>query len=217
MSLSVIMPIVSPFLPETSTHPMLCLAMGFATSAAVSDSLAVITGLVMMSRTITDSGSVSCTDKAGRAGVSGSIKSSSENHRVFRQNVISTTEAVSLRALSSTGSNIAVQTAKEVHIGRLPPASLVYWIRVGFGVLAGVIFNLAGFGSLGVGLGTLSMITVGIGVYSVSVFLVKNLLGYGPEVLKGPNKHVTIGIGSYVIWMIFTTILLYTVLNPHPS
>jgi hypothetical protein len=127
-------------------------------------------------------------------------------------------EAGSLLSLSSTGSNIAVQTAKEVRIiGRLPPASLVYWIRLGFGVLAGVIFNLAGFGSLGVGLGTLSMITVGIGVYSVSVFLVKNLLGYGPEVLKGPNKHVTIGIGSYVIWMIFTTILLYTVLNPHPS
>ncbi len=135
----------------------------------------------------------------------------------FQQNVISTIEAGLIRALSSTGSNLAVQTAKEGFIGRLPPASLVYWIRLGFGVLAGVIYNLAGFGSLGVGLGTLSMITVGIGVYSVSVFLVKNLLGYGPEVLKGPNKHVTIGMGSYVIWMIFTTILLYTVLNPHPS
>src|SRR6266852_137644 len=120
-------------------------------------------------------------------------------------------------ALSSTGTNIAVQTAKEVHIGRLPPASLVYWLRLGFGVLAGTIYNLTGFGSLGVGLGTLSMITVGIGVYSVSIFLVKNLLGYGPEVLKGPNKHVTIGMGSYVIWMIFTTILLNTVLNPYPS
>jgi len=119
--------------------------------------------------------------------------------------------------LSSTKSTLAVQTAKEGFIGRLPPASLVYWIRLGFGVLAGVIYNLAGFGSLGVGLGTLSMITVGVGVYSVSVFLVKNLLGYGSEVLKGPNKHVTIGMGSYVIWMIFTTILLYTVLNPHPS
>ena len=137
--------------------------------------------------------------------------------RFFRQNVISTIEAGLFRALSSAGSNLAVQTAKEVHIGRLPPASLVYWLRLGFGVLAGVIYNLAGFGSLGVGLGTLSMITVGIGVYSVSVFLVKNLLGYGPEVLKGPNKHLTIGMGSYIIWMIFTTIRLYTVLDPHPS
>src|SRR5207244_13144812 len=107
-----------------------------------------------------------------------------------------------IRALSSTGSNIAVQTAKEVHLGRLPPASLVYWIRLGFGVLAGVIYNLAGFGSLGVGLGTLSMITVAIGVYSVSVSLVRNRLGYGTEVLEGTNKHVTIGLVSYVVCMI---------------
>ena len=151
------------------------------------------------------------------ARVRASIKSSCENHHVFGKTLSARRQPVLLRALTSTGSNIAVQTPKEGFIGRLPPASLVYWIRLGFGVLAGVIFNLTGFGSLGVGLGTLSMITVGIGVYSVSIFLVKNLLGYGPEILKGPNKHVTIGMGSYVIWMIFTTILLYTVLNPHPS
>src|SRR5207244_10075501 len=90
-----------------------------------------------------------------------------------------------IRALSSTGSNLAVQTAKEVHIGRLPPASLVYWLRLGFGVLAGVIYNLAGFGSLGVGLGTLSMITVGIGGFCVSVFLVWDFVGYCFEVLGG--------------------------------
>src|SRR5260370_36074636 len=89
-------PILSPFLPETRTHPMLGLAMSFGTSAGVSDSFAVITGLVVRYRTIPDSGSVSCTDKAGRPGVSASIKSSCENHHVFRQNVISTTEAVPL-------------------------------------------------------------------------------------------------------------------------
>src|SRR3989441_3197722 len=83
ISRCVIIPIVSPFLPETSTQPMLCLAISFATSAAVSDSLAVMTGLVMMSRTIIASGSVSCTDKAERPGVSASIKSSCEHHRVF--------------------------------------------------------------------------------------------------------------------------------------
>src|SRR5207245_3134713 len=93
MSLSVIIPIVSPFLPETSTHPMLCLAISFATSAAVSDSFAVITGLDMISRTRTDSGSVSCTDKAERPGDPASIKCSCEYHDVFRQNVISTIEA----------------------------------------------------------------------------------------------------------------------------
>ncbi len=192
-----------------------------------------------MSRTIIASGSLSCTDKAERPEVSTSIKSSCEHHRVFpakryqhdrsrphsslvehrvepgRPDIEGSADRPSAASLTRLLDSTRLRCFG--FIGRLPPASLVYWIRLGFGVLAGVIYNLAGFGSLGVGLGTLSMITVGIGVYSVSVFLVKNLLGYGPEVLKGPNKHVTIGMGSYVIWMIFTTILLYTVLNPHPS
>lgn len=114
---------------------------------------------------------------------------------------------------------MAVQTIKDTKPGRfnLPPTSIVYWLRLGFGVLAGIVYNLIGFGQGGVALGTLALISVGIGIYAVSIIVVKNILGYGPDQLKGPNKHVTIGIGSYVIWMVFTTILLNTVLNPHPS
>ena len=121
--------------------------------------------------------------------------------------------------MSSTGSNLAVQTANEVKSGRfnLPPTSIVYWLRLGFGVLSGVVYNVVGFGQGGVATGTLALISVGIGIYALSVIIVKNVLGYGPDELKGPNKHVTIGMGSYIIWMIFTTILLNTVLNPHPS
>src|SRR5439155_8726883 len=97
------------------------------------------------------------------------------------------------RALSSAGSNLAVQTSREVRPSRfaLPPTSIVYWLRLGFGVLAGVVYNIVGFGQGGVILGTLALISVGIGIYAVSVILVKNILGYGPDELKGPNKHVT--------------------------
>ena len=109
-----------------------------------------------------------------------------------------------------------VLRSKDEKTGRLPPTSIVYWLRLGFGALAGVIYNLLGFGQLGVGVGTLGLISVGIGVYAVSVVLVKNVLGYGPSVLKGPNKHVSIGFGAFVIWMVFVTILLNTILNPHP-
>jgi len=114
---------------------------------------------------------------------------------------------------------LAVQTSKDVKTGRLalPPTSVVYWLRLGFGALSGAVYNLIGFNQGGVALGTLALISVGIGIYAVSILVVKNVLGYGPEELKGPNKHVTIGLGSYVIWMVFTTILLNTVLNPHPS
>ena len=120
--------------------------------------------------------------------------------------------------MTSPGSNLAVQTSKDERPGRLslPPTSVVYWLRLGFGVLSGVLYNLIGFNQGGVALGTLALISVGIGIYAVSVLVVKNILHYGPDELKGPNKHVTIGIGSYIIWMVFTTILLNTVLGPHP-
>ena len=113
-----------------------------------------------------------------------------------------------------------MQTSKDMKAGRLnlPPTSIVYWLRLGFGVLSGVVYNLIGFYQLkDLGLQTLGLISVGIGMYSLSVILVKNVFGYGPDELKGPNKHVTIGMGSFVIWLIFTTILLNTVINPHPS
>jgi hypothetical protein len=122
--------------------------------------------------------------------------------------------------MSSNGTNLSVDASREVKQGRLnlPPASIVYWLRLGFGILSGVVYNLIGFPQLGnIGLQTLGLISVGVGIYSLSVLLVKNILGYGPDLLKGPNKHVTIGMGSYIIWMVFTTILVNTVLNPHPS
>lgn len=122
--------------------------------------------------------------------------------------------------MSSSETNLSVELSKNVKQGRLnlPPASIVYWLRLGFGVISGVVYNLIGFSQIGnIGLQTLGLISVGVGIYSLSILLVKNILGYGPDVLKGPNKHVTIGMGSYTIWMVFTTILLNTVLNPHPS
>ena len=120
--------------------------------------------------------------------------------------------------LSVVGSNLAVQSSKDIKPSRfrLPPTSIVYWLRLGFGVLAGVVYNLIGFGQLGLGLGTLGLISIGVSVYSISIIVVKNILGYGPDELKGPNKHVTLGMGSYIIWMIFTAILVYTVFPQLP-
>jgi hypothetical protein len=88
-------------------------------------------------------------------------------------------------------------------------------MRLGSGVLAGILFNvliqLTGLND--VYLATLGLISVGIGVYAVTVFIVKYLLGWGPEELKGPNKHVSIGIGSFIIWMLFTSMIVYTILE----
>ncbi|OLE91630.1 MAG: hypothetical protein AUF79_03355 [Crenarchaeota archaeon 13_1_20CM_2_51_8] len=64
--------------------------------------------------------------------------------------------------------------------------------------------------------GTASAISMGVGIYAISVFLVKYVFRYGPAELKGPNKPITLGIGSYIIWFLFTTILLNTIIHPGP-
>jgi uncharacterized membrane protein len=92
----------------------------------------------------------------------------------------------------------------------------VYWARLGFAVLAGLLFTALGLRGQDVLFGTSSAISIAIGIYAISVFVVKYILRYGPTELKGPNKHITLGIGSYIIWFVFVTILLNTIINPGP-
>ncbi|OLD05777.1 hypothetical protein E6H36_10375 [Candidatus Bathyarchaeota archaeon] len=98
----------------------------------------------------------------------------------------------------------------------LPPTSIVYWARLGLAVLAGAVYNALGLGLQGVLLGTLAAIGIGILFYAASVFLVKNVLRYGEAELKGPRKHVSLGWGTYTIWLIFTIVLLNTILYARP-
>jgi hypothetical protein len=97
---------------------------------------------------------------------------------------------------------------------RLTPPSVVYWSRIGFAVVGGVIFNLSGISGFGLALGTLGAIGIGVLVYAASVMTVKYIFGYDESVLAGPRKHVSIGMGSYIAWLIFTMILLNTILHP---
>ncbi len=112
---------------------------------------------------------------------------------------------------------LAVDTSKEEERPpRIAPTSIVYWSRLGFAVLAGVVYNILGLGLQGVVPGTLSAIALGVAFYAVSVYVVKYLMGYGEDQLKGPRKHISVGMGSYVIWLLFTIILLNTILYAHP-
>lgn len=116
----------------------------------------------------------------------------------------------------STSSDASSGGVREEGVFGLPPPSVVYWARLGFAILAGVFYNVLGLGLQGVLLGTLAAIGVGVLFYAVSVFLVKYVLRYGEAELKGPRKHVSLGWGSYVIWLIFTIVLLNTILYAHP-
>ncbi len=97
----------------------------------------------------------------------------------------------------------------------LPPTSVVYWARLGLAVLAGAVYNALGLGLQGVLLGTLAAVGLGVLFYAVSVFLVKSVLRYGEAELKGPRKDLSLGWGTYTIWLIFTIVLLNTILYVH--
>lgn len=89
-------------------------------------------------------------------------------------------------------------------IAGLKPSTLVYWMRLGFALLAAVIFW-----SLGLQ-GTVPAIGIGILLYATSCAIVKYVLGYGEVELKGRYRFITIGIGTYVIWLIFLLVILYS-------
>lgn len=116
----------------------------------------------------------------------------------------------------TNGSNVNVQPSKQQRPTKLSPASVVYWSRLGFAVLAGLVYTVSGFGRGGVAAGTVYALGVGILLYAASVLLVKHVLRYGPSELSGPRKHVSLGMGSYIIWLIFTITLLNTLLFPAP-
>lgn len=77
-------------------------------------------------------------------------------------------------------------------------------------MLAGLAYTVLGLGRSGVVVGTGAALGVGVLVYAASVLLVKYVLGYDQSQLTGPRKHVTLGMGSYIIWLMFTITLLYT-------
>lgn len=94
---------------------------------------------------------------------------------------------------------------------RIKPASAVYWLRALFGILAGVANQLlridqASFGDLAV------YVAIGLGLvfYLLSIAIVRYVLHYGEVELKGKNRYITAGGGTYIVLWIMVSVLLYT-------
>src|SRR2546428_13752426 len=96
--------------------------------------------------------------------------------------------------VAGPGSNLTLEPSEPPKTHMIAPTTLVYWVRLGFAVLAGGLYNAFGLHGTGVVQGTASAISMGIGIYAISVFLVKYGLRYRPTELKGPDKHITLGI-----------------------
>lgn len=95
---------------------------------------------------------------------------------------------------------------------RIKPTSLVYWLRVFMAILAGFAnqslhVNQASLGDFALFVG----IGLGIVVYLFSVVIVRYGLHYGEAELKGKNRYITLGGGTFIILWIVVSVLLNTV------
>ncbi|KPV62655.1 MAG: hypothetical protein AOA65_1704 [Candidatus Bathyarchaeota archaeon BA1] len=83
--------------------------------------------------------------------------------------------------------------------------TVIYWSRVGLGILAALICVALGVQSFLTGL------SLGMLVYLLTGHILRRW--FGPKVEK-PSKLVTVGIGAYFLTWLVSWILLYTLLHP---
>lgn len=97
---------------------------------------------------------------------------------------------------------------------RFKPTSIVYWMRVLLAIVAGFAnqflhINQANFGDFALFIG----IGLGIVIYAFSILIIRRVLHFGEVELKGKNRHITLGGGSFIILWIVVSVFLYTLLG----
>lgn len=85
-------------------------------------------------------------------------------------------------------------------------------MRVVLAIIAGATNQLlhitaANFGDLATVLG----ISLGVMFYLISIFLVKYVLHYGDAELRGKNRYITLGGGTFIVIWIMVTVLFFTI------
>jgi hypothetical protein len=95
----------------------------------------------------------------------------------------------------------------------LKPSSVVYWSRLLIAIATGVgsVFTLRDVVS-----GEMAGFVypaVAFLVYAVTAVIFRYQLGYGEAQLKGKNRYITLGIGTFIITWLMALVLTYTVLT----
>jgi hypothetical protein len=85
-------------------------------------------------------------------------------------------------------------------------------MRLVLAILAGVTnqllqINVTTFGDFA------SVVAIGLGVvfYLASIIIVQHVLHYGEAELRGKNRYITLGGGTFIFVWIMVTVLFYTV------
>jgi len=102
-------------------------------------------------------------------------------------------------------------TAQHQTKPRVKPSSVVYWMRLLLAIAAGLTINLLHIDVMNFGDFT-AFVGIGIGVvfYLFSVMLVRYVFRYGDEELRGKNRYITLGGGTFIFVWVMTSVLFYT-------
>lgn len=96
--------------------------------------------------------------------------------------------------------------------GRIKPASVVYWLRFFLAICAGFANQLLGISQANLGdLSLVAGIGLGIAFYAMSILIVRHVLRYGEAELKGKNRYITLGGGTFIVVWVMVAVLMNTV------
>ena len=93
----------------------------------------------------------------------------------------------------------------------MKPLNIIYWSRVGFGIVAALICALL-IDVKEVANPLISGMSIGILVYIFSYYILKWLF---MAKVENPSKVFTMGIGAYFLTWIVAWGLFYTLMYPH--
>ena len=97
----------------------------------------------------------------------------------------------------------------------MKPSSVVYWSRFFIALATGVGSVYAFNGALSGDVSTFVYATVAAAVYAATAVFYRYMLRYGEVELKGKNRYITLGIGTFVFAWMAAVILTYTIVGPH--
>ena len=98
----------------------------------------------------------------------------------------------------------------------IKPATLVYWLRFLFAIIAGVSSSALRISSTQpVWGGTAQYVGIGIGAcfYAVSILIVRYIFKFGEVELKGKHKDITLGGGTFIVVWVMVLVLANSLVN----
>lgn len=97
----------------------------------------------------------------------------------------------------------------------MKPSSVVYWSRLFIALATGVASVFALRGSVSGEIATTAYTAIAVMVYALTAAVYRYVLHYGAAELKGKNRYITLGIGTFIFAWLAALTLTYTMLSLH--